>query len=271
MRRRLILFDVDDTIIDHSAQKSEIPKATSKAIQLLQEKGHIVGLATGRSKAHIKHIMELLDMDTAVSFGGHIVTLYGKEIYRHTLDVEDVNKLIKKTYKTLFPVVCFDENNIYVKDFFGRVKHALYKETNTLLGEELVTDITPMKKLGKTKREYLAMMVFKNKIKHPEQYKHLDFNPWGNQGYEVYAKGVSKLSGIEILAKMLNIGMEDVYVFGDNYNDIHMLKNIKNSTAVGNGVAAAKEVASYVSPPINEGGIMTACIELGLLDESDNV
>ncbi len=52
----------------------------------------------------------------------------------------------------------------------------------------------------------------------------------GDQGYEVYAKGVSKLSGIHLLADRLGIAMDDVYVFGDNYNDIHMLR-ISHSVA----------------------------------------
>ncbi len=111
------------------------------------------------------------------------------------------------------------------------------------------------------------MMIFGRKIKNADQYKKLDFNPWGDQGYEVYAKGVSKLSGIHLLADRLGIAMDDVYVFGDNYNDIHMLKNIKHSVAVGNGVSEAKEAASYVCPPISKGGILTACYDLGLLKE----
>ncbi len=113
------------------------------------------------------------------------------------------------------------------------------------------------------------MMVFKTGLKNPERFKKLDFNPWGTKGFEIYSKGISKLSGIKVLAKELNVSMEDIYVFGDNYNDIHMLKNIKNSVAVGNGVIEAKKVASYVSPPINEGGILTACIKLGLLEDTD--
>ncbi len=56
---------------------------------------------------------------------------------------------------------------------------------------------------------------------------------------------------------------------GDSYNDLHMLKHIENSVAVGNGVKEAKEVASYVSPPISEGGILTACYHLGLLEEQE--
>lgn len=270
MNKKLILFDVDDTIIDHSSSKSTIPQKTKYAIKKLQEKGYYVGLATGRSEAHIHHLMELLNMTSAVSFSGHLVVCEGREIFRQTLDREELALVLNDVFHTIFPAVCIDEDFIYVKDFFGRVKHALYNEENTLVGEELVTRQTPLKKLDKVSRDYLSMMVFRTGLKKPERFKKLDFNPWGNKGYEIYSKGISKLSGIKVLAKALNVSLDDVYVFGDNYNDIHMLKNIKNSVAVGNGVKEAKEAASYVSPPISEGGILTACIELGLLEEEKN-
>ncbi len=228
MINKLILFDVDDTIIDHSTSKSTIPKETITAIKGLKEKGYHVGIASGRSNSHIKHIMEILDLNISV--------------------------------------VCINQDHIYIKDLTGRVKKEMYKKENTIEGEEHILEITPIDKLDLEKREYLSMMIFTPKVKKQASYKKLDFSPWGKLGYEVYSKGISKYSGIQVLAKALNISMDNVYAFGDNYNDIHMLKHVKNSVAVGNGVKEVKEVASYVSPTITEGGILTACIDLGLLE-----
>ncbi len=266
MINKLILFDVDDTIIDHSTSKSTIPKETITAIKGLKEKGYHVGIASGRSNSHIKHIMEILDLNISVSFGGHVVTIENKEIYKKYLDIDETNRLIKQLYKTIYPVVCINQDHIYIKDLTGRVKKEMYKKENTIEGEEHVLEITPIDKLDLEKREYLSMMIFTPKVKKQASYKKLDFSPWGKLGYEVYSKGISKYSGIQVLAKALNISMDNVYAFGDNYNDIHMLKHVKNSVAVGNGVKEVKEVASYVSPTITEGGILTACIDLGLLE-----
>lgn len=269
MTKKLVLFDVDDTIIDHSAARSEIPEKTIKAIKGLKDKGHYVGIATGRSLAHIKHIMEVLDIHMAVCYGGHLVILNDKEIFRQVIDVKEINRLVKRMYRSIYPMICFDQDHIYVKDFFGRLKREMYKEENTIEGEERIGNITPMIKLDRKEREYLTVMVFTPKLSKMESYKNLDFNPWGKLGYEVYSKGISKYSGIKVLAKALEISLDHVYAFGDNYNDIHMLTHVVNSVAVGNGVQEVKDVASYISPPISEGGIMTACLELGLLEEID--
>ncbi len=138
---KLILFDVDDTIIDHSVAKSSIPKETLVAIGKLQSKGYEVGLASGRSEVHIQHVMELLKMESAVSFGGHMVTCKGEVIFKKVLDWEEVSKLLKDLYRTLYPAICVDDEYIYVKDFMNRVRKFMYKQENTLEGESLVTDI----------------------------------------------------------------------------------------------------------------------------------
>lgn len=266
MKRKLILFDVDNTLIDHSKTQSEIPKETVTAVKKLHEQGHVIGLATGRSYAHMKDVMNMLEMTCCVCYGGHVVLVDGEEIYKEYLDVKQVNQLVKSTYCSIYPAMAIDEQHIYIKDLIGKVKKVLYQEFNTIEGESFIGDLTPVKRLGIKPRKYLSMMIFRKKIKNPEKYTKLDFNAWGDKGFEVYAKGVSKYSGIQRLAKHLKIHEDGIYVFGDSYNDLHMLTHVKNSVAVGNGVDEAKEVASYVSPPIDQGGILTACYELGLLE-----
>ncbi len=266
---KLILFDVDSTLIDHDTPRSTIPKQTLKAVRLLREKGYHVGIATGRSYEHIKHIMKVLKMDTAVCFGGHMVVYQNEIIHKQPLDRDETAKLLKRFRWSFYPVVCFDDDHIYVKDFFGRIKKELYKKENTLVGEPHISKLTPMIKLNiKSPIDFYGMMIFKPKMKGLDDFEKLDFNPWGHIGFEVYNKGVSKYWGIQYLADYLDVSMDDVYVFGDNYNDIHMLTHVKHSVAVGNGVQEAKDAASYVAPPISEGGILTACIDLGLLEES---
>jgi Cof subfamily protein (haloacid dehalogenase superfamily) len=265
MIRKLVLFDIDSTLIDHTTTPSSIPGATIEAIRQLKNCGHHVGLATGRSKVHSDFIMKKLDMNVAVSFGGHMVEVNNHIIFKEAIHKEEAIALLKDVKHSLYPAVAMNEDTIYVKDFLGTVKRQMSNRKRCIYGEPLAGDVSTFKKLDYHHREYFSMMLFKKKIHNEHQFKHLDFNAWGNEGFEIYAKGVSKYSGIKILAKNLHIKMEDVVVFGDGYNDIQMLKNIKSSVAVGNGVDAAKDAASYVCPPINEGGILVACKKLELI------
>lgn len=264
MNKKLVLFDIDSTLIDHTTIPSSIPKETAEAISKLKKNGHIVGLATGRGNLHSDFIMSRLELDVAVTFGGHRVEAFNEVIYQKYLDREEAMQLLKAFRFSLAPSVAMDESHIFLKDLFGVVKRQMNDSRRLIPGEPMITEITPFTKLDYKHRNYLSMMVFSKVIKNMDHYKNLDFNPWGDQGFEVYAKDVSKYSGIVVLAEHLKINLDDVIVFGDSYNDLVMLKNVKNSIAVGNGVDEAKKAASHVCPPINEGGILKACFDMGL-------
>ena len=45
---------------------------------------------------------------------------------------------------------------------------------------------------------------------------------------------------------------------GDGENDLEMLKQCKNSVAMGNAINEVKEIASYITSDINEDGIYNA-------------
>lgn len=70
-----------------------------------------------------------------------------------------------------------------------------------------------------------------------EIFKEFDLNIFecGNGGVAIINKGISKASGIKLLANNLNVDMDKVFVFGDNYNDIEMISEFKNSFVMANG------------------------------------
>ena len=55
--------------------------------------------------------------------------------------------------------------------------------------------------------------------------------------------------------------MEDVIAFGDNYNDITMIKNVGFGIAVANATQEVKEVADYVSDFSNKENAVALAIE----------
>lgn len=263
--KKLVLFDIDSTIIDHTKEPSQIPEETKKAIQLLHENGHYVGIATGRNYDQTKPIMEALHIRYSVTFTGHLVKDKEKVIYKKTLHKKEAMDILNRLRWTPYPAFALTEDEIYIKDFFGKLERVFLDEKR-ITKEEGSYDHLKVHKLDYVEREYMSVMFFKKKLKNTEDYKELDIHGWGNMGYyDVYAKGVSKLTGIYKLMEYLDVNLENVYVFGDSYNDIHMLEGIPNSVAVGNGEQAAKDAASYVAPAIQDGGILKGCQHFGLI------
>ncbi len=64
---------------------------------------------------------------------------------------------------------------------------------------------------------------------------------------EVFAPGVSKAAGIERLRR--RVGADTVIAFGDNLNDIPMLKAADIAVAVGNALPEVKAIAHHVIGP----------------------
>ncbi|WFQ94246.1 HAD family hydrolase [Mycoplasma feriruminatoris] len=73
--------------------------------------------------------------------------------------------------------------------------------------------------------------------------------------FNIMKKNVNKLSGLKHLAKVLNINYKDIVVFGDNYNDIEMVKGVKKGYCVSNGVDELKQVAFNICDSLENDGV----------------
>lgn len=68
----------------------------------------------------------------------------------------------------------------------------------------------------------------------------------GFDGIDVIPKAYDKSTGLAVLCDKLGLGKEDVYAFGDNYNDLEMLAFAGTALVTENGVAKAKALATEV-------------------------
>ncbi|QBQ07731.1 HAD superfamily hydrolase [Spiroplasma gladiatoris] len=89
----------------------------------------------------------------------------------------------------------------------------------------------------------------------PFEVEILRFDYEGRTTLEIYKKGAGKDWGLKALAKHLNLNEDDLFVFGDEFNDYPMFKNFKNTYAVGNAIEGIKKLAKEVILPINEDGV----------------
>ncbi|MFB9906447.1 HAD family hydrolase [Allokutzneria oryzae] len=72
---------------------------------------------------------------------------------------------------------------------------------------------------------------------------------------EIVVAGVTKATGLELLADAYGIDAADVIAFGDMPNDIAMLSWAGQGVAMGNAHASVLEVADEVAAPNSEDGV----------------
>ena len=67
----------------------------------------------------------------------------------------------------------------------------------------------------------------------------------GNAWVDLIPFDTNKARGVEVYQKLLGIRPEECMVFGDEYNDIAMLKSVPYSFAMSHAKDKVKEAASY--------------------------
>lgn len=80
---------------------------------------------------------------------------------------------------------------------------------------------------------------------------------WKNN-LEIMAKGSTKGKAVEFLSNLLNINMEEIIAFGDNYNDVSMIEVVGTGVAMGNAEEGVKNIADYVTDTNSESGVAKA-------------
>lgn len=95
----------------------------------------------------------------------------------------------------------------------------------------------------------------------------LRLTPAGPDALEVTAQGVSKASGLSVLAASLGIGAHEVVCIGDNYNDAEMITQAGLGVAMGNAPEEIRRLANVVTRTNDEHGVAYA-IERYVLEQS---
>ena len=82
---------------------------------------------------------------------------------------------------------------------------------------------------------------------------------------EIMNKDVSKAKGIEVLLHYLNMISAQAIAFGDNYNDLDMLKFVGRGVVMQNAPEEIKKQMEYITKSNNEDGIYEYLQKLDLV------
>lgn len=253
MDKKILFFDVDSTLYSHKS--NGIPKSTIEAIKQARLNGHIIVLATGRSKK----LTDLLDIFKYIEFD-YFVTING------TLVLDKYDNIIfslpcnQKAVLNVLKLV--DKHNLNVC-FINKDDYYLYKDEDkrSHLGYDPLHIPIPLKK------EYLYEDIYQLNLFCEDEYvnefieltgEYLSYSKLDNYGYDVYAKDQTKATGIKHLLEYLNVDVEDTFAFGDGHNDKEMIEYCGIGIAMGNAIDKVKKASDYITDDIDNDGIYNA-------------
>ncbi|WP_274365562.1 Cof-type HAD-IIB family hydrolase [Paenibacillus thermotolerans] len=258
MPQKLIFFDIDGTLLDH---EKKLPSSTKEAVARLQRDGHDVAIATGRSPFMFKPLLEELNIDSYVSLNGQYVVYRGEPIYRNPISPKLLRAFTEDALKGEHPIVYQDEQGMKtsmpdherVITGFGNLRYPLPEHDAEYY----------------LHRDIYQMLLFCTADEEPaytaKYAGELRFVRWHPVSMDVMPVNGSKAAGIGRFIERVGIGLEDVYAFGDHYNDLEMLKFVGNSVAMGNAPDEVKRAAKYVTTDVKDDGIMNGLKQVGLL------
>ena len=253
MNKKILFFDVDSTLFSHKS--NSIPKSAIEAIKLAKQNGHIIVLATGRSKklTDLLDIFKYIDFDYFVTINGTLVLDKNDNIiFSLPCNKDSINNVLKLVDKHNLNLCFINKDDYYLYKDEDKRSHLGYDPLHIPIPDKLEykdEDIYQMNLFCEDEfiDEFISLTG-----------EHLSYSKLDNYGYDVYAKDQTKATGIKHLLEYLNVDRKDTFAFGDGHNDKEMIEYCGIGVAMGNAIEKVKKASDYITDDIDNDGIYKA-------------
>jgi Cof subfamily protein (haloacid dehalogenase superfamily) len=266
MQYKLICSDIDGTLLNKDRQLSE---STIEEVQRISPIPFI--LISSRMPKAMRHLQEVLgNKETPlIAYNGGLVLSNDTVLESTFIDNDTLETIILKCKNTSIHLSLYHADEWYVPalDFWANREINNTKVTPVVKSNELVLKTWIEEKKGAHK---IMCMGDENEI--DMLYKSLekecsdDIMLYRSKStyIEISHKSISKKTAIGTLIKNCypDISMENVMAFGDNFNDIEMLKAVGMGVAVANANDAVMQVAKKFTDTYKNDGVAKAIKEL---------
>ena len=268
---KIIFSDIDGTLLN---KKKEITPATAEAIRTLVARGIPFVPVSARPPAGIYPIttkMLGLSLPIICYGGAYVLSETGAVLADDTIPHEEARRLLAELnagYAQKASINFYAGAHWYVTDEDGpRVRK---EEAITGARAEVVPDlmalldqrIFPHKILLMGEPDFIAA----SETRLDADFPMLHVVRSAPALLEITDKNVSKASGIAALLDFYHLTAEDALAFGDNYNDLEMLRYTGDSVAMANAPEEVKQAARHVTASCDEDGIAVYLKAVQLID-----
>ena len=263
---KLLCSDIDGTILNTDR---DIAPETASAFAKLPKDFPII-LASSRMPSAMYYVQEKIGAHGSPLIcynGGLVLDSRGSTLHSHTVSLAFLDTVIQhqKNFDYNISTYCTDTWRTAEEDYWTtreirttRVEPVLVPLEDHIAVLEAINE-QPHKIMCMGDPEALDDLI---KVLEKAHGNEAHFYRSKDTYLEISAKNIDKSTALEQLIKdTYNLEMEDVIAFGDNYNDITMIKNVGFGIAVANATQEVKEVADYVSDFSNKENAVALAIE----------
>ena len=267
MNIQIVFSDIDGTFLtnDH-----EVTEKTAAAVKSLLEKKIPFVLVSARMPEAIYPITEKIGVKIPIiSYsGGLVLTENEKILYDKKILAEDT--------KNVLQAISAGWSNVTVNYYTGRKWFVRDVDDKRVIREMNITSATAE---NANFDSLIEKNILPNKIlimcepptceemerELGKKFANLNVVRSSKILLEIMDKTVTKAEGIEVLLKHYNFSAENAIGFGDNYNDVEMLKFVGCGVAMGNAPDPVKKIAKEITSSNEEDGIYNFLLQKNLI------
>ncbi|ODU56117.1 MAG: hypothetical protein ABT01_04580 [Clostridium sp. SCN 57-10] len=242
---RLIALDLDGTVL---RDDKSISAATLDALAKCRKRGMHIAVATARSEKAAEAYIKQLNPDLVVSNGGALVRAGGRVVHECKLPADVAQSIIRELmdargfvsmtaelpsgyYATWDPPYTGDYAHTQYSDFRSPLTEDVYKITAELLHAHEAEAVA-------TRYPICSMLAFS-----------------GENWYRFAHRDAGKMAGVKAAAAHCAVDLCHVAAFGDDVNDLDMLRGCGIGVAMGNAVSEVKAAADYICDTNERDGV----------------
>lgn len=253
MKKKYCFFDIDKTL--GLGISAKIPADTQYCLKRLMQNGHFTALATGRIQTDAHAFARRCGIRSLVADGGNSLTIDDELLFMEGLPLENCKSLLRELEHRRIPWAVVTDNTINRYTPYDTFPHSDPKNyMHTIVTSIDIDALTVVYKIIYARPEEGTPPVCTHQLPHLQYLDHT-----------YLVEPTDKGKGILQMMHLLHADPEDVIVFGDGLNDISMFRPPFFSVAMGNARPELKALANYITDDNDKGGILHACIQLGLL------
>ena len=242
---KLIVTDVDGTLLDNKSQVTEINK---KALLECKSKSIGIVLATGKSISAVLPIIKMLDLCLPqITLNGAVTLDKNQEVLNSTKIGEQyyyevLSAIKQKGHK---PLIALTDGRIFYDSFtsifsiFEKINESIY-EVDRLEKDIYARDCVSLSAVIKEDDPLDAYLRERFSEK-------LQLVRSGEYFFDVLSLNASKGNALEFIANILKISKDEIAVFGDGPNDLSMFGSAGLKIAVRNSYPEVLKSADYIT------------------------
>ena len=254
---KVVFFDIDGTLL--SQRTNRVPVSARRAVSELRKRGVKVVIATGRHPIELDGAgLDGLTFDGFAAANGQMLLDGQRRLFGgYPIPQHGVDALVR----------LFDEGELLLW-FFGESDSYVNRPDEDMMAMSaqvsgLVPEIRPY--AGELVYQAVAFVDASEEEALQRQLTGCRLQRWGSRGVDIIAADGGKVEGMRAFLDRFGCTREECMAFGDQHNDLDMLRFAGVGVAMGNGADEVKAAADFVTRSVDDDGVVYALERLGIL------